>query len=71
MKESVMSTSTTSRPRNVFAGVTTLAELELEFEMRTSPENISWDGERPVSEIRRAFAEYKRQFAARAKELAS
>lgn len=54
---------------NVFANCNTKEELEFHYEILTSPENISWDGERPKADIQRAVKQIQTQFYARAKEL--
>ena len=54
---------------NIFARCATVQELEFNYEMITSPENISWDGERSAAQIRTAISKAKADYKKRLGEL--
>lgn len=54
---------------NMFKDCATVNDLEFEYMIRSSPENVSWDGERPYADVRRAYADIKRQYEARLEEI--
>ena len=55
--------------RNMFANCDNTTDLEFEYMVRSSPENVSWDGERPYADVQRAYADIKRQYEERLEEL--
>lgn len=54
---------------NIFASCVTVNDLEFEYMIRSSPENVSWDGERSYEDTQRAYADIKRQYEARLEEI--
>ncbi len=56
---------------NMFANCNTEQELEFEYMIRTSPENISWDGELSSAQQKMRFTAINHDYEARAKELRS
>ena len=55
--------------QNPFANCTTLDELEIYWDIFASPENISWDGERPQHEIQKALTNLSAHYTKRYMEL--
>lgn len=55
--------------QNIFANCTALETLEFEYLIITSPENISWDGERNPTDTRKAITKYNQQYQERYKQL--
>ena len=54
---------------NSFARCNTREQLDDLYDMFTSPENISHDGERSQAEVKKAQAHFNKHYKARAKEL--
>lgn len=54
---------------NMFKDCATVNDLEFEYMIRSSPENVSWDGERSYEDTQRAYANIKRQYEARLEEI--
>ena len=52
-----------------FAHCNTIEELEKRYEMMTSPENISWDGERNGADVQRAATKFYKEASVRQREL--
>ena len=52
-----------------FAHCNTIEELEKRYEMMTSPENISWDGERNGADVQRAATKFYQEASVRQREL--
>jgi len=62
--------SNVSQPiNNTFARCNTREELEDLYDMFTSPENISHDGERSQADIKKAMTHFNKHYKARAAEL--
>lgn len=59
-----------STETNMFRNVTTVTDLEFEYMVRSSPENVSWDGERPAEAVKAAYKELQQHYEARLEELA-
>lgn len=65
----VGSTVLKTNPQNRFARVESVEQLDMEYDYATSPENLSHDGERPLSHQRSAAASMRREYTERRLEL--
>ena len=54
---------------NPFAGCQTFEDLEDAYEAVTSPENISWDGERSGADVQKAATQFYQDASVRQREL--
>lgn len=53
---------TTTPTRNLFETCTTIQDLEFRYEIATSPENITMDGERSRTAVQTALAQINRDY---------
>lgn len=54
---------------NMFANIKTLEQLDFAYDMATSPENVSHDGERSQASTRAAYARIAEQFTERRNQI--